>query len=407
MTNPEIEEIEPDLTIAPPTPPSGPKWRGRLIGFLTLAVMAIVLAIVIRSGISARAAAESNLVTTTEQEAVPTVNVVHPAKGAPIQEIVLPGSTQAFTDTPIYARTSGYLKKWYFDIGARVKQGDLLAEIETPELDRQVQQAHADLETAQANYRLAQTTAARWENLLKTNSVSKQETDQAVSNLGATKATVDSNVANVHRLEELQAFEKVYAPFDGVITVRNTDIGALIGSGDNAANRELFHMAAIRTLRVFVAVPQIYARAAHTGAVAALTVDEYPGRSFRGTLARNSSAIDPASRTLNVEVDFDNSDGALLPGAFVLVHLKLPEPASSVTIPSNTLLFRAQGLQVGVVRNGRAELASIKIGRDYGNVVEVVSGLGLEDSVILDPSDSLTSGIPVKIGTTQKGPAAP
>ena len=235
-----------------------------------------------------------------------------------------------------------------------MKKGDLLADIETPEIDQQLQQAQAQLETAQANYDLAKTTAERWQWLLKTNSVSKQETDQAVANMAAQKAVVDSNAANVRRLQQLQSFEKVYAPFDGVITARSTDIGALIDAGSAAQGKELFHLAAISTLRVFVPVPEVYSNAARPGAKATLTLDEYPGRLFHGRLARNSSAIDPASRTLLVEVDVDNPDRLLLPGAYVSVHLKLPAAVRSVTIPANTLLFRREGLRVGVVRGGRA-----------------------------------------------------
>jgi RND family efflux transporter MFP subunit len=402
MTSSEIKEADFKST-EDPVSPRRPKGRRRIVAFLTVAAIALGLAVLIRSGISSRAAAETKLIGATEQAAVPTVTVVHPIAGAPLQEVVLPGNTQAFTDTPIYARTSGYLRKWYFDIGAGVKQGELLADIETPEVDRQLQQAHADLQTAQANYHLAETTATRWEFLLKTNSVSKQETDQAVSNLSAMKATVDSNQANVHRLEELQSFEKVYAPFDGVVTARNTDIGALIGAGDNAPARELFHMAAVHTLRVFVAVPEVFSRAAVSGAAAGLTLDEYPGRTFRGTLVRNSNAIDLASRTLNVEVDVDNPSGQLLPGSYVSVHLKLPERTSSVTVPSNTLLFRAEGLQVGVVQNGHAKLVPVKIGRDYGGTVEIVSGLRLQDSVIVDPSDSLITDTPVRLNDGKSG----
>jgi RND family efflux transporter MFP subunit len=316
---------------------------------------------------------------------------------------VLPGNSQAFIETPIYARTNGYLKKWYFDIGARVKQGQLLAEIESPEVDRQLQQANADLESAHANYHLAETTAARWQNLLKTNSVSKQETDQAVSNMSATKATVDSNTANVHRLEQLVSFEKVFAPFDGVVTARNTDIGALIGAGENSPAQALFRLAAISPLRIFVAVPEVYSRAAQSGATAALSLEEYPGRSFPGKIVRNSNSIDIASRTLNVEVDVDNRSGLLLPGAYVSVHLKLPKEAASVTVPANTLLFRAEGLQVGVVQDGRAKLVPVKIGRDYGSTVEIVSGLQLSDEVILDPSDSLTTGTPVRASVQKRG----
>src|SRR3982074_1989700 len=269
----------------------------RLVDFLLVAGVVVALALLIYSGIKTRVQASATLNKATEQAAVMTVSVVHPETRAPSNELVLPGNAQAFTDTPIYARTSGYLKKWYFDIGAHVKQGELLAEIDTPEIDRQVQQGRADLQTAQANFNLAQTTATRWEFLLKTNSVSKQETDQALSNVKATQAIVDSNTANVHRLEELQSFEKVYAPFDGVVTARNTDVGALItagaspgtgsgatvsaAAGANPAARELFHMAALHTIRVFVAVPESYSRAAVNGATVSLTVTAYPGRRLR------------------------------------------------------------------------------------------------------------------------------
>ena len=370
------------------------RWIGPVILLLAIAVG---LGYEIRNGIRVRAAANEELARVTDQAATQVVNVVHPEASAPIQEIVLPGNTQAFTDSPIYARTNGYLARWHFDIGARVKKGDLLAEIETPEIDQQLQQAQAQLETAQANYKLAQTTADRWQFLLKTNSVSKQETDQAVANLAAQTATVDANDANVRRLRQLQSFEKVYAPFDGIITSRTTDIGSLIDAGAPAQGKELFHLAAIDTLRVFVPVPEVYSNAAQPGAQATLTLDEYPGRTFHGTLIRNSSNIDPASRTLLVEVDVDNPAGELLPGAYVSVHLKLPSRIRSVTIHANTLLFRREGLRVGFVRQGRAQLVPVTIGRDYGARVEIVSGLRSSDQIILDPSDSLISGTPVRI----------
>lgn len=365
--------------------------------FVVLVAGAIVLGLAVRNGIHTRVAAESSLAHTAEESAIPVVNVVHPSDGAPLEELVLPGNTQAFSDTPIYARTSGYLKHWSSDIGAHVKRGDLLAEIETPEIDKQLQQARADLEIAQANHHLAQSTAARWNFLLQTDSVSRQETDEKAGDLSAKKATVDSNVSNVRRLEDLQSFQKVYAPFDGVITARNTDVGALIDAGANSPARELFHMAAIGTLRVFVAIPEVYSRTARLGATATLTLDEYPGRSFQGTLARTSNAIDPASHTLLTEVDVNNPGGELLPGSYVSVHLKLPKTARSVTIPSNTLLFRAEGLRVGVVRNGRVELVPIKVGRDYGSTIEVIAGIHRTDTVVLDPPDSLIDGTTVRL----------
>jgi RND family efflux transporter MFP subunit len=402
----EPSEVNPTDAEQPAPVAADPSYRWWFVG---LAVVVLVLGIVIYSGIHQRALAEKTLGATTEQAAVPTVSVIQPDSGAASQEIVLPGNTQPFNDTPIYARTNGYLKRWYVDIGARVAQGQLLAEIETPEIDQQLEQARADLKNAQANEQLAQITAARWQNLLKTNSVSKQETDQAVSDLSARQATVDSMGANVHRLEQLQSFEKVYAPFAGVITARNTDIGALINAGAGGVPQELFHMAAVNRLRIYVAVPEVDSEAAQNGARAALTLDEFPGETFQGTIVRNSDAIDLASRTLNVEVDVDNAQGRIRTGAYVFVHLKMPQSGhaatQSLTIPANTLLFRSEGLRVGVVRNGRAELVPISIGRDYGATVEVVTGLQPADQIIVNPSDSLTSGSPVRVSAPQAGGA--
>jgi RND family efflux transporter MFP subunit len=402
-TTPEPEMIEVQTTQPNPDgvhPRLGTRRRtATLVGAAALAALAFL----IYSGIHSRASAEARLKQRTEEAAIPTVTVVLPREGAPTQEIVLPGNTQAFSDAPIYARTSGYLKRWYFDIGAHVQKGQLLAEIETPEVDQQLQQARADLDTAQANLNIAKITASRWQDLVSTGSVSQQETDQAVSNLSAVKAAAESSAANVRRLEQLQAFEKVYAPFDGIITARNTDIGALIDAGASAQPKELFHMAAIRTLRLYVAVPEVYSRAARTGAPATLTLDEFPGQTFHGTLVRNANSIDIASRTLLVEVDVDNPTGQLLPGAYVFVHLKLPDETRSVTIPSNTLIFRKEGLQVGLVRDGKAELVPVRIGRDYGSSVEIVSGLQTTDAVIVDPSDSLVAGMPVRLSNKPAG----
>src|ERR1700733_5695720 len=381
--------------------------------FVGLAVAALLLGIVIYLGIHQRAMAESNLGTTTERAAFSTVNVVEPKSGAALEEIVLPGTTQAFIDTPIFARTNGYLKQWYFDIGAHVQQGQLLAVIETPELDQQLGQARANLKTAQANERLAQITATRWQNLLTTDSVSKQETDVAVQDLSAKQATVESMIADVQRLEQLQSYEKVYAPFSGVITARNTDVGALINAGAGGAQgltvvpQELFHMAAVDRLRIFVSVPEVDSDAAQNGAKVPLTLDEYPGETFQGTIVRNSDAIDLNSRTLNVEVDIDNRDGRIKPGAYVFVHLKLPDNSKRAThsliIPANTLVFRSAGLQVGVVRGDHAELMPITVGRDYGTAVEVIIGLKPTDQVIVNPSDSLTTGTPVRINAPKAG----
>jgi len=381
--------------------------------FVGLGVAAMLLAGVIYSGIHQRAMAASNLGAATDRAAIAAVNVVEPKSGAALEEIVLPGTTQAFIDTPIFARTNGYLKQWFFDIGAHVKKGQLLAVIETPELDQQLDQARANLKTAQANERLAEITATRWQNLLKTDSVSKQETDVAVQDLSAKQSTVESMIADVQRLEQLQSYEKVYAPFSGVITERNTDIGALINEGAGGSQglatvpQELFHMAAVNRLRIFVSVPEVDSAAAQNGAKAPLTLDEFPGETFQGTIVRNSDAIDLNSRTLNVEVDIDNRNGRFKPGAYVFVHLKLPDNAkkatSSLIIPANTLLFRSEGLSVGVVRGDHAELMPITIGRDYGSTVEVTIGLKPTDQVIVNPSDSLTTGTAVRINAPKAG----
>src|SRR3981189_173459 len=398
-TSPKPETIE--VNAAEPSPDGfhpRPGTRRRTAILVAAAVLA-VLAVLIYSGIHSRAVAKSRLTQRRQEAALPTVAVVVPKEGAPTQEIVLPGNTQAFSDAPIYARTSGYLKHWYFDIGAHVQKGQLLAQIETPEVDQQLLQARADLDTAQANLNIAKITASRWQDLVSSGSVSQQETDQAVSNLSAVKAAAESSAANVRRLEQLQSFEEVYAPFDGIITARNTDIGALIDAGASTQPRELFHIAAIRKLRLYVSVPEVYSPAPRSGAPATLTLDEFPGQTFHGTLVRNANSIDIASRTLLVEVDVDNPTGQLLPGAYVFVHLKLPDQTRSVTIPSNTLIFRKDGLQVGLVRDGKAELVPIKIGRDYGNSVEIASGLQATDAVIVDPSDSLVAGMPVLLSS--------
>jgi RND family efflux transporter MFP subunit len=358
-------------------------------------------AFLIYSGIQSRIDAEKGLEKRVTLSSAAVVNVVHPIQGSNDQAIELPGNTQAFTEAPIYARTSGYLKQWYFDIGAHVKRGQLLAEIETPELDEQLEQAENQLKTAEANLQLAKVTADRWVYLEKSSVVSKQERDQAVSDLNAKRATADSDRANVARLQKLQAFEQVYAPFDGVITARNTDVGDLI-QGDNTAPKELFHLAAVGKLRVYISVPEVYASAIKSGEAVTLTLDAFPGENFAGKLVRDSNSIDLTSRTLRVEVDVDNPTGSLLPGAYAFVHWKLPSAAQAVTIPTNTLLFRAEGLRVVVVRSGQAKLVPVTIGHDYGSSVEVLSGLTSEDAVILDPSDSIMEGSAVKIAETAK-----
>jgi len=374
-----------------------------------LAVVSVVLVAggIVGAGIVPRLRAKAALRSDTNDLAIPTVSVLHPKLGAPQTEVVLPGNIQAFSDSPIYARTSGYLKKWYVDIGARVRAGQLLAEIETPEVDHQLDQARADLKTAQANLRLAEITAERYQGLLKTDAVSKEDVDKAVGDFDARRAMVASAESNVRRLEQMQSFEKIEAPFDGVITARNTDVGHLIDSGaGGGAATELFHIAATDRLRVFIHVPEQYSQAARPGIVADLTLLEFPGRRFKGSLVRTAGSIDVATRTLLVEVDIDNSRGELFPGAYTEVHLQTPETTPALILPVDTLIFRSEGMQVAAVEDGnRAVLKNVTLGRDMGNEVEVVSGLNANAVVIANPPDSLVSGETVRIATENKAPA--
>ena len=365
------------------------------------AVLAVVVVILIAVGaafwgITTRARALAIVTRETQELAVPTVAVVMPERGAGREEIVLPGNMHAFADAAIYARTNGYLKRWYTDIGAQVRSGQLLAEIDTPEIDHQLQQARADLATAQANARLAQTTAERYRDLMKTDSIAQQDLDNANGSLEARVAAVESARANVRRLEQLQSFKRIEAPFGGVITARNTEIGALIDSGSNA--KELFHVAAVHKLRVFVNVPEVYARVAQTGLHADLTLKEFPGRRFTGTLVRTAQSIDLASRTLLTEIDVDNPRGELLPGSYAEVHFKLATPASTLKIPVSALIFRADGLMVATIKNGnRAAIVPVTAGRDYGNAVEIVGGLDGSERIVINPSDSLADGQTVRV----------
>jgi RND family efflux transporter MFP subunit len=369
-------------------------WIGMAV---VICCVAGAIAFAVVKGIAFRVHAQTTLKDATLEMSVPTVTAAHPRPGAMAEEVVLPGNAQAYVATPIYARIDGYLKTWNFDIGAHVKAGQLLAEIETPEVDRQLDQARADLATAQANLDLSQTTAARYQALLQSDSVAKQDVEDRVGDLHAKKAMVDSASFNVRRLEETQHFQKVYAPFDGVITARNIDIGALINAGSNAPGKELFDIAATSKLRVYINVPQAYSRDVAPGGHAELTQAEFPGRRFAGTIVRSSDSIDPVSRTLLTEVDVDNLSGELLPGAFLSVHLKLSSKVGTVVVPVNALIFRSQGMQVAVVRDNKAELVPITIGRDYGTEVEVLSGVTTKDQIIENPSDSLTSGTEVRL----------
>lgn len=370
---------------------SSRRWLVLLVGFLILAAIVV-------SGILPRVKARAALRTETNQLAVPAVIVVQPKKAAPGQEIILPANVQAFKDAPIYARTNGYLKRWYADIGTHVKAGQLLAEIDTPEVDQQLHQARADLATSEANAHLSEITATRYQGLLKSDSVSQQDADNATSDFAAKKAIVQSSQANVRRLQDLQSFQKIYAPFDGIITQRNTDIGQLIDSGSSAgAKSELFHIAAPGKLRVYVSVPQIYSRLTKPGLKADLTLAEFPGRHFEGTLVRSADAIDQSSRTLLVEIEVKNPTGELLTGAYAEVHLKIPGSVSTFTIPVNTLLFRSEGLRVASVQNNKATLMPITLGRDFGSEVEVLTGLSGDEKLVVNPPDSIVSGQEVRL----------
>jgi len=382
-----------DPSISQTGSPSGTGRRALVV----VAVLLAAAAVAALWGISTRARALTTLTRETRDLSVPTVAVTHPEKSAAQQELSLPGNMQPYTDAAIFARTTGYLKKRYADIGSRVKSGQLLAEIDTPEIDQQLQQARADLATAQANARLAQTTADRYRELIKTESVAQQDVDNANGAFDARRAEVQSALANVGRLEQLQSFKKIYAPFDGVITARNTDIGALIGSTSNAT--ELFHIAATHKLRVYVNIPQDYSREAKIGLEAEIELKEMPGHQFTGTLTRTSQAIDPTSRTLLAEIDLDNPAGELLPGSYAEVHLKLPSKGSTFRLPVNALIFRAEGVRVSVVRDHRVVLSPVTLGRDFGSTVEVLAGLTGDEAVIVNPPDSLMAGQTVRVAT--------
>ena len=366
--------------------------------WLVLTIMLIAFATVFLWGVWSRVRARTALKAETAQVARTAVSVVSPKQAAPAQEIILPGNVQPFITSPIYARTNGYLRKWYFDIGAHVKQGQLLAVIETPEVDQQLEQSLSNLNTAKANLALAETTKNRYQGLLKDNAVSQQMVDNAVGSYNANKATVDANQANVKQLQALQSFEKIYAPFDGVITARNTDIGDLINSGSSGGVKtDLFHIAQPGTLRVYVNVPEEYSQGVKTGMTADLSLAEFPGRKFQGKLVRTSDDINMTTRTLLIEIDVDNPAGTLLTGSYAEVHLAVPSHGSTYLLPVNTLIFRSEGLRVGIVKDGKVVLTAVTPGHDFGNEIEIVSGLKPDDQVIVNPPDSIVSGQEVQI----------
>lgn len=359
-------------------------------------VVILVLAVVLGgAGVLRRVHAKETLTRTTNADAAPTVIALPPKQATPTDTFVLPGNVTAYTDSPIYARTQGYLTKWYYDIGARVKKGALLAEIATPELDQQLVQAQADLATAEANANNAHVQADRYTDLVKSDAVSHQDTDTFVNQAAATSAGVKSAEANVQRLKELQSFEKIYAPFDGVVTARDVDVGQLIDLG---TARELFHLQALDVLRVYVNVPQIYSQTVRRGQKIEIGFAEFPGRSFEGTLVRTADAIDPASRTLLVEIDIQNRKGELLPGALAEVHFKTERYAPTFMVPASALIFRRDGLRVGTVDGDSvAHVVPITIGEDDGANVQIVSGLNANDRIIQNPPDSLIEGEKVMI----------
>jgi RND family efflux transporter MFP subunit len=366
--------------------------------WLPLAITATAIVALLASGIWSRVRARTALSAETAQVALTAVTVVSPKPTASAQEIILPGNVQPFITSPIYSRTNGYLKKWYFDIGAHVRQGQLLAVIDTPEVDQQLEQSLSNLNTAKANLTLAEITKNRYEGLLTKNAVAQQDADNAVGTYNANKAIVDANQANVKQLQALQSFEKIYAPFDGVITARNTDIGDLINSGSSGTVKtDLFHISQPDKLRVYVNVPEEYSQGIKVGMTADLALAEFPGRKFQGKLVRTADAINLTTRTLLIEIEVDNPTGTLLSGSYTEVHLKVSAQTSTLLLPVNALLFRSEGLRVGVVKNGKVVLTAVTPGHDLGNQIEVVAGLKPDDQVIINPPDSIVSGQQVQI----------
>lgn len=363
---------------------------------LILAVWGIV------SRLSARNALEQQAVAA----AVPTVVTVKPQAGPAASTLVLPGSVQAFYEAPIYARTSGYLKAWYTDIGASVKKGQLLAEIDTPEVDQQLRQAEADLGTAKANYELARITDERWQGLLATQSVSQQDADQRAGDAAAKKAAQQSASANLARLRDLESFKRVIAPFDGVVTQRNTDVGALINAGQTPGSA-LFRVADTHRLRIYVSVPQPYAAEVVPGLNASLELTDHPGKQFAATVASTAHALDAVSRTLQVELQIDNAKEELLPGSYAQVTFKLPASVNTLRVPVNAVLFRGDHVQVAVLdANHRVHLKTIAEGRDFGTEIEVLTGINADDTLVINPPDSIGEGSEVRVQPSQPAPNA-
>jgi membrane fusion protein, multidrug efflux system len=384
----------------PPEIPPAPPRRALMVVGVALLVLLAAGAITLIS----RASHEQALAKETEQQTIPTVAVVHPLAEKPDEELVLPGSLQAFEDSPIYARTNGYLVRWYKDIGSRVKEGDLLATIDTPEIDQELSQSRAARQQIVAQLELAKISAERWENLRKSDSVSAQEADQQTSGYKQAQANLAAADANVRRLEQLEGFKKVYAPFSGVVTKRNVDPGALINAGAGAAGRELFDIARVDPLRVYTSVPQAYAPFIKVGASTTVTLQEFPGQRFSAKVARTAESIDPNTRTLLTEVDVPNRDGRLLPGSFGEVHFAVGSNVNKVTVPVNAMLFRSEGTRLAVVGpDNKVELRAISIGKDYGTTLEVLAGVSIEDQIVINPPDSLEDGQQVTLAPPSPG----
>ncbi|HME11236.1 MAG TPA: efflux RND transporter periplasmic adaptor subunit [Candidatus Acidoferrum sp.] len=383
---------------ASPERAQGQQARSKSRLFLTLLLVALVLVVLGGITLLQRRSQFNALAKETETLSIPTVSVTHPTVEQSQEDLTLPGTMQAYVETPIYARTNGYLKKWYFDIGSRVAKGALLAEIDTPEVDQQLSQARADLNTAKANTALSETTAARYTGLLASDSVSKQEVDNTTGDLAAKRATQNSAEANVRRLEDLESFKNIYAPFSGVITRRNVDIGNLINAGNGGTSQQLFYLSQIDPIRVYVSVPELYAPSIHTGLGAYLVLAQFPGRRFEGRVVRTANAIDQASRTLLTEVDVPNKTGELLPGGYSEVHLEVKISGARLQVPVNALLFRAEGLRaVSIDADHKTHLKPLQIGRDYGTYLEVLQGLDPNDWIVVNPADSLDEGQQVNV----------
>ena len=365
-----------------------------------LRILVIVLVVLAAGGalsIARRVSERKALAAETEKLAVPTVSVTKPSTEPQSDELVLPAQLQPYVDSPIYCRTNGYLLRWYKDIGTKVKKGDLLADIDTPEVDQELSQAKAAREQIAAQLELAKTSAERWMNLRKTDSVSQQEADQEVNAYKQSQANLAAADANVRRLQQMEAFKHIYAPFSGVITQRNTDVGALINAG-SAGQRGLFNLAQVDPLRVYVSVPQTYSPNVRTGMAAYIQLEEYPGQKFPGKVARTADAIDPATRTLNTEVDVENRDGHLLPGAYAQVHFAVPIQTQRISVPVNALLFRPEGPRVAVVGpDQKIKLKTVLIGRDFGSSIEILGGLDPNDQIVVNPADSLEDGEQVHV----------